>query len=685
MLEDVREMIREIWPEWTIVDKIGEGAFATVYEAMRRDLVGTSYAAVKVTKIPQDRNEIEALHAEGLKPDETYEYYEGVVRDYSAEIKLMDSVRGYTNIVTIDDYRIYHPENEMAWWIFIRMEMLTPLVKHVALRGMNESEIIRLGIDMCTALDVCRQHNIVHRDIKPENIFVNASGYYKLGDFGVARNLEKVTNGLSRKGTPNYMAPEVYKSIMKEMDFNSASRVDIYSLGMVLYWLGNGSRLPFLPTDKQIASAEDRRDAFVRRINGDPLPPPSQVSEGLQRVILKACAYDANDRYGSANEMRNDLLRVREQISRPGDFQESKTVPAETPGTGKTGTGTEDAAEELTIAVDNRTRSIRNGSREQGTRDGRSGGAGPGKPDGPGGKPPANGDRKRRRLTIILICLLLAGLLIAGILIFRQAAKPAEDQTAEPTATPAPVVTPKPAPSDMPEPTPSDIPEPTSSDIPEPAPSDMPEPTPSDIPEPTPSETPDATLSETPEPAPSARADAANGIVPCFGVAGSQLMEQFKSMFDESASWMKESDIPRQLTGLPLIPARDFLSGDIMTYFETDHTCNFIYYLESGILAQTDDPVLAAHYNENVIIFHVTDMENNDDIFGCSYIWIQNSSDRQIIEYHLGGGRIMENRKVKAEDIAVTLYRNNEYSVRMDYKYADYRYPDCPLNHARIW
>ena len=309
-MEDIRELMNKIWPEWTIVDKIGEGSFASVYKAVRQDLIGTSYAAIKVIQIPQDSNEIDALHAEGLDAENTFNYYQDIVKDYSSEIKLMDSVKGYTNIVTIDDYKIYHPEGKMLWYVFIRMELLTPLLKHVLLEKIDEEKIIRLGIDLCTALDICHQHNIVHRDIKPENIFVNANGYYKLGDFGVARNLEKITHGLSFKGTPNYMAPEVVKATIKEKDFISAAKVDIYSLGMVMYWLGNNSKLPFMP-QKQIATPEDRNNAYYRRISGQKLPPPQQVSPELQRIILKACSYNPDDRYSSAADMRADLLRLQ--------------------------------------------------------------------------------------------------------------------------------------------------------------------------------------------------------------------------------------------------------------------------------------------------------------------------------------------------------------------------------------
>ena len=298
----IQDVLRGIWPEWEIVREIGSGAFGAVYHAVRHDLAGTTQAAIKAITIPESDEEIEEARAAGFSPGQTSEYFRSIVQDYVSEIKLMDAVKGYTNIVAIDDYRIVQSEDGVRWYIFIRMELLN----RADFRSMDEKETIRLGIDLCTALDVCRKKNIVHRDIKPENILVNDIGHYKLGDFGVARNLGKVTRRLSVKGTPNYMAPEAYKALLRETDIDSAARADIYSLGMVLYWISNGCRLPFMP-EKQIPSPTDRETAFSRRINGEPLPPPVHASPELQAVILKACAYDAGERYGSAAEMREAL------------------------------------------------------------------------------------------------------------------------------------------------------------------------------------------------------------------------------------------------------------------------------------------------------------------------------------------------------------------------------------------
>lgn len=129
------------------------------------------------------------------------------------------------------------------------MELLTPLNTYYTTYPPTEADVIRLGIDMCRALEVCAKENIIHRDIKPSNIFVSEHGDYKLGDFGVARHLEASCRELSKKGTYDYMAPEVYRDSVYD------ARADIFSLGIVLYKLMNNGRIPFLPAGSRHPSA----------------------------------------------------------------------------------------------------------------------------------------------------------------------------------------------------------------------------------------------------------------------------------------------------------------------------------------------------------------------------------------------------------------------------------------------
>ncbi|MBQ8969701.1 MAG: serine/threonine protein kinase [Lachnospiraceae bacterium] len=300
-----KDILSEIWPEWSVERKIGKGAYGVVYEAKRTDHAVESKAAIKVITIPENESELASLRAEGLSEDDTKKYLEGIVNDFVKEIQLMESFKGVQNIVSVEDYKVVEKtgKSEIGWTIYIRMELLTPFNDYLADKTLTEKEVIQLGIDICSALELCARQKVIHRDIKPENIFVNQFGSYKLGDFGIARKLENVTGGMSQKGTYNYMAPEVEKGGQYDLT------VDLYSLGLVLYRLLNHNLLPFLSSENQL-SPNGRMEAVRKRMDGAELPPPEEASEAMAQVILKACSYEPSGRYQSASEMKQALERV---------------------------------------------------------------------------------------------------------------------------------------------------------------------------------------------------------------------------------------------------------------------------------------------------------------------------------------------------------------------------------------
>lgn len=315
------EVLKQIWPEWQIEGKpLGKGSFGVVYKAVRRDHNVESYAAIKAISIPTDPSEVDSLRSEGMDANATKTYLQRIVNDFVSEIQLMESLKGVPNIVSVEDYKVVERVDEIGWDIFIRMELLTSFNTYICDKKLTEDEVIKLGCDICTALEICAKRNIIHRDIKPENIFINDFGYFKLGDFGIARKLENMTDGLSQKGTYNYMAPEVAYS--NEYD----ARVDIYSLGIVLYRLLNRNRLPFLETDKQLLNPNERRNAVERRIRGEKLPAPCDASPAMADVILRACAYDPNMRFASAAEMKQALIRVANGTCQVGTGGLDRTV-----------------------------------------------------------------------------------------------------------------------------------------------------------------------------------------------------------------------------------------------------------------------------------------------------------------------------------------------------------------------
>lgn len=292
------------WDVWYIKKLLGEGSYGKVFE-IERDDFGTKYkAALKVMTIPENPSEIDTLKSEGMDDKSITAYYHDFVKEIVKEFELMAKLKGNSNIVSYEDHKIVEHEDGLGWDIFIRMELLTPLTTYVQSRQITEQDVIHLGIDMCKALELCKGQNIIHRDIKPDNIFISANGDYKLGDFGVARTLEQTTSGLSKKGTYNYMAPEVYSN----RPYNST--VDIYSLGIVLFRMCNGNRSPFILANQEKLTFNDKEVALTRRMNGEPLPEPAYSSPGLTQVIHKACAFNPSDRFQNATEMRLALEAV---------------------------------------------------------------------------------------------------------------------------------------------------------------------------------------------------------------------------------------------------------------------------------------------------------------------------------------------------------------------------------------
>lgn len=316
-----------VWPEWKIVEKIGEGSFGKVYKARRTEQGKTFYSAIKVITIPSNAGELSSVRSENPDEQSVKEYFQSLVEECIQEVNTMEYFRGNSHVVSVEDYKVVEYLDDIGWDIYIRMEYLTSFLDYCAGRALTEEDVLHLGIDLCKALEYCQCQNIIHRDIKPENIFVSRFGEFKLGDFGIARELDRTMSGLSKKGTFSYMAPEMYKGEAYD------ARVDIYSLGIVLYKLRNHNRLPFISLKKQLITYRDKEEALNRRMAGEKLPPPAEAGEAFADVILRACAYDRHDRYESAEEFRMALEQIlypgqpeMQEIRKPAiisDFEES--------------------------------------------------------------------------------------------------------------------------------------------------------------------------------------------------------------------------------------------------------------------------------------------------------------------------------------------------------------------------
>ena len=289
---------------WNVTRLLGEGGYGKVFEIERSEFGQTYRAALKVITVPQSSAEVRSVISEGMSVSQAEAYFHGIVEELMHEFSIMFKLKGTANVVSCEDLRVLEHPDGIGWDILIRMELLHPLLPYVYQHPMARRDIIKLGIDICKALELCQRYNIIHRDIKPENIFISDNGDYKLGDFGIARTIERTTSGLSKKGTYSYMAPEVYAG--REYGFS----VDTYSLGLVLYRMLNKNRGPFLPQPPEAITFSSREQALGRRISGEALPRPFYGEGRLGEIVLKACAFDPKDRYSSPQQLRQELEAI---------------------------------------------------------------------------------------------------------------------------------------------------------------------------------------------------------------------------------------------------------------------------------------------------------------------------------------------------------------------------------------
>lgn len=299
-----KELPVSVWPEWKIIEKIGEGSFGKVYKAQRTVNGKIFYSAIKIITIPSSQSELNSIRSENGNDQSAREYFKNLMEECVQEVSTMEYFRGNSHVVSVEDYKVVEYLDDIGWDIYIRMEYLTSFLEYCAGKQLKEEDVIQMGIDLCKALEYCQKLNIIHRDIKPENIFISRFGEFKLGDFGIARELERSMSGLSKKGTYSYMAPEMYRGEVYD------NRADIYSLGLVLYKLRNNNRMPFMNLEKQLITYRDKKLALAKRMSGEQMQPPVQASEELAQVILKACAYRVEERYQTPEKLRIDLEKV---------------------------------------------------------------------------------------------------------------------------------------------------------------------------------------------------------------------------------------------------------------------------------------------------------------------------------------------------------------------------------------
>lgn len=254
---------------------------------------------LKRISVPESQTQVEALYFAGAAEDEeaAKKYFEQLIQDYCSELSELDMLRGSTNFATYLDYQVCEKEDGIGYELYLLSEKWQTLVEYLSENAMTHLKALNLGLDLCTALCDLRAHGLIHRDIKPENIYLNGLNSFMLGDLGVAKIDELKYCTMPERMVTEYTAPEMTDILNP---FNTT--IDIYSIGMVLYRILNGNHGPF-EDEKTSAKAANKL-----RIAGEPLPAPLYSDYELTDIIMKACAFQPEDRYQTPEEFMQDLV-----------------------------------------------------------------------------------------------------------------------------------------------------------------------------------------------------------------------------------------------------------------------------------------------------------------------------------------------------------------------------------------
>lgn len=218
--------------------------------------------------------------------DEHAEYFTEEA-DFIESVKELDGVSNYLDVYVQDN------QNKETCDLYIFTEELTSLEELMKTKTFAEDEVVDFGIQMSSLLETLETKNIFHGNISPKNIFVTADGKYKIGGF---------TDFEGKIDDKSYIAPEVFRQ--ENVDYTT----DIYSVGIIMYAMCNGGKIPFE------SDSCDRKKACEERFSGKAVTAPSEGDEKLKSVIVIACQPNNTNRWKNAGNIKNALTSIKAEI-----------------------------------------------------------------------------------------------------------------------------------------------------------------------------------------------------------------------------------------------------------------------------------------------------------------------------------------------------------------------------------
>lgn len=262
--------------DWKVTSFVGEDNGCEVYKVSRKIDKNTAQNAILR----------HAFVGKSNYTDEHAEYFTEEA-DFIESVKELDGISNYLDVYVQDN------QNKKTCDLYIFTEELTSLEELMKTKTFAEDEVVDFGIQMSEMLETLEAKNIFHGNISPKNIFVTADGRYKIGGF---------TDFEGKIADTSFVAPEVYKQ--ENVDYTT----DIYSVGIIMYAMCNGGKIPFE------SDSCDRKNACEERFSGKAVTAPSEGDEKLKSVIVIACQPNNANRWKNAGNIKNALTSIKTEI-----------------------------------------------------------------------------------------------------------------------------------------------------------------------------------------------------------------------------------------------------------------------------------------------------------------------------------------------------------------------------------
>jgi serine/threonine protein kinase len=273
--------------EYTLIEKVGSGAFGDVWKAEKRTKRDVNYFALKFFRAKDDEVDL---------------------RKIQKEVDVWKKLRGLPHIISVfelDDFEDF---------IFVVSDFadggsLEAWLKANGGKAESHEHAVKITIEILIGLENLHEKGVVHRDLKPDNILI-MNGKHCLADFGVSREVKSHSKATGTAGTLEYMPPEAFNK-----NPSITAKTDIWAIGVILQRLLT-SELPY-PQDEQPS-------LIAAILYGEPEKVSNDIPQKLREIIEKCLQKEPNKRFKSAKELKESLEKFLRDV-----IKQRKTIEDE--------------------------------------------------------------------------------------------------------------------------------------------------------------------------------------------------------------------------------------------------------------------------------------------------------------------------------------------------------------------